>query len=134
MPTSTELTIRIEDKPGILGKFSKSLADKGVNILAFQATPSQGTSVVRMVVDQLTVAKKVLDSEHLSYTETEVATALLRNRPGELSRAAAKLGEANINIEHVYSGVDPNNSPVVIFGVKDVNRAVAILDKVAAAA
>lgn len=134
MPTSTELTIRMEDRPGILGKFSRSLADRRVNILAFQAVPSEGTSVVRMVVDNPTAAKKVLDSERLSYTETEVAQAKLVNRPGELSRAASQLGEANINIERAYSGVDPNNSPVVFFGVKDVSQAVAILDKLAAAA
>jgi hypothetical protein len=134
MPTSTELTIRMEDRPGALGKFSRSLADRGVNILAFQASPSQGTSEVRLVVDNPTVAKKLLDGERLSYTETEVALVKLKNKPGELSRAASQLGEANINIERAYSGVDSNNSPVVFFSVKDVGKAVAILDRLAQAA
>jgi acetolactate synthase small subunit len=39
MPTSKELTIRMEDQPGILGRCCKSLAARGVNILAFQAVP-----------------------------------------------------------------------------------------------
>ncbi len=134
MPTSKELTIRMEDRPGTLGKLCKGLADKGVNILAFQSVPAEGNSLVRMVVDNPTTAKKVLDTEHLSYTETEVAQARLPNHPGELAHAASELGGANINIEYAYSGLDPKNNPVVFFGVKDVGKAATILDKVAAAA
>jgi hypothetical protein len=137
MPTSKELTIRMEDRPGTLATFCKTLADHKVNILAFQAcqsVPAEGKSVVRMVVDNITSAKKALDGAHLSYTETEVAQVKLPNRPGELGRATSQLGNANINIEHAYSGLDASNSPVVFFGVKDVSKAVAVLDKIAIAA
>lgn len=134
MPASKELIIRMEDQPGALGKCCKTLADHNVNILAFQTVPAEGQGVVRMVVDDPTNARKALDSKHLSYTETDVAQVKLPNRPGELGRAASRLGEANINIEHAYSGLDSNNSPVVFFGVKDVNRALSILEKVAQAA
>jgi TolB-like protein len=137
MPTSKELTIRIEDRPGILAKFCKTLADHRVNILAFQtfqSVPAEGKSVVRIVVDDPSGAKKALDGERISYTEAEVAQVKLPNRPGELRRAASQLGAANINIEYGYSGLDASNSPVVFFGVKDVNKAVAVLDKIASAA
>jgi hypothetical protein len=134
MPTSKELTIQMENKPGTLAKFCNALADQKVNILAFQSVPADGKSVVRMVVDNPTNAKKALDGEHLSYTENEIAQVKLPNQPGELGRAASQLGEANINIEHAYSGLDANNSPVVFFSVKDVNKAVAVLDKIALAA
>lgn len=134
MPTSKELTIRMENRPGTLGKVCKALANHGVNILAFQSVLAEGNSAVRMVVDNPTTAKKVLDTEHLSYTETDVAQARLPNRPGELARAALQLGEANINIEYAYSGLDSSNSPVVFFGVKDATKAVTVLDKMVAAA
>ena len=134
MPTSKELTIRMENKPGTLGKLCKALADHKVNILAFQAIPSDRDSVVRVVVDNHTAAKKVLDAEHLSHTEAEVAQARLPNRPGELARAASQLGGSNINIEYAYSGLDSNNAPVVFFGVKDAGKAAMVLDKIAVAA
>ncbi len=134
MPTSKELTIRMEDRPGTLAKCCKSLANQKVNILAFHSVPAEGNSVVRMVVDNPANAKKALDGEHLTYTEAEVAQVKLPNRPGELERAASQLGEANINIDHAYSGLDASNSPVVFFGVKDVSKAVAVLDKIAMAA
>lgn len=134
MPTSKELIIQMENRPGTLARCCKTLADRGVNILAFQSDPSEGNSVVRMVVDNPANAKKALDGEHLSYTENDIAQARLTNRPGELARAASQLADANINIEHAYSGLDAKNSPVVFFAVKDVSKAVALLDKIAAAA
>jgi hypothetical protein len=134
MPTSKELTIRMENKPGTLGKLCKSLADKKVNVLAIQAVHTDRESVVHMVVDNHTTAKKVLDAEHLSHSETEVAQASLPNRPGELAHAASQLGGSNINIEYAYSGLDSANSPVIFFGVKDAGKAAIVLDKIAAAA
>jgi hypothetical protein len=126
MPTSKELTIRMEDKPGTLGKVCRSLADRGVNILAFQSILAEGGSLVRLVADNPTTAKNVLDAERLSYTETEVAQVILPNRPGELARAASGLGEANVNIQYAYSGAD-----VLIFGVAEVTKAARVLDETA---
>ena len=135
MPTSKEFAIRMEDRPGTLGKVCRALADRGVSILAFQSFPSGGESLVRLVVDNPTTAKTVLDAQRLSYTEAEVAQVKLPHRPGELARAASRLGDANININYAYGGVEPGtNVPLVFFGVVEVGRAVAILDQVAAAA
>ena len=46
MPKTTEFNIQMEDRPGTLAKFSRALADKGVNILGFQSFPAQGKSEV----------------------------------------------------------------------------------------
>ena len=94
MPIMREFTIQMEDQPGTLSKFCRVLADSGVNILAFHSFSSEGKSVVRIIVDKLTTAKTALDSERYTYTETEVAQAKLPNQPGELARAASRLGEA----------------------------------------
>jgi hypothetical protein len=135
MPRTKEFTIRMEDKPGTLASFSRALAEAGVNIVAFQSFPVEGRSIVRLVVDNPSTAKSALDAQRASFTETEVAQVALPNRPGELARAAARLGEANININYAYAGVDPaRNTPLLIFGVADVARAASILDEAAAAA
>ena len=132
MPISKELTIRMEDRPGTLGTCCRSLAERGVNILAFQAYEREGRSLIRMVVDDPTSAKKLLDGDHIYYTETEVAQVTLPNKPGELGRAASQLGDANININYAYCGTDPtSNMPLVIFGVRDVAKAVPLLDALA---
>jgi len=135
MPTTKEFSIQIEDRPGTLGKFCRALADKGVNILAFQTVSSEGKSVVRMVVDNPNATKNMLETERQSYTEAEVAQAKLPNRPGELARAASRLGEANINIQYAYTGIEAgSNSPLLIFGVVNAPLAASVLDQAAAAA
>lgn len=135
MPTSKELTFHLEDRPGSLAKVCRALADSGVNILAFQSIASEGRGRVRCLVDNPIAAKRVLDNEGLSYSEADVAQVRLRHRPGDLARAAAQLGEAEINIKYAYCGVDStSNTPVMIFGVEEVEQAAAILDRTAAAA
>ena len=135
MPATKELNIRMEDRPGTLGKICQALADRKVNILAFQSIPAEGNSLVRLVVDNLVAAKQVLDNQGLSYIETDVAQVKLQHRPGELARAASRLGEAEININYAYCGVDPNrNAPMLIFGVTEAVQAAMILDRTAAAA
>jgi len=135
MPTSKEFAIRMEDRPGTLGKVCRALADRGVNILAFQSFPSGEKSQVCIVVDNPKIAKTVLDDEGLDYTEAEVAQVKLPHRAGELARVASRLGEANINIHHAYAGVEPGtNALLLIFGVAEVGNAVQILDQIATAA
>jgi hypothetical protein len=61
----------------------------------------------------------------------------LAHRSGELARAASRLGEAKINIEHTYCGLEPgSNAPLVIFGFKEeaMDRAMPILEELAAKA
>jgi hypothetical protein len=135
MPTTREFSLSMQDQPGTLGRLCGALADRKVNILAFQTIPFEGKSLVRLVVDNPTTAKSVLDTQKLPYKETEVIQAKFPNRPGELARAASQLGEANINIDYSYCGVDPGtNAPLLIFGVAEAGRAAKILDKTAAAA
>ncbi len=136
MPTVKEFTIQLEDRPGMFGKLCRGLADRGVNIVAFEAFPEQkGKSTLRLVTDNPTNTKSILDSERTTYTENQVAQVTLAHRPGTLAKAAARLGEGNININYAYAGIDPsNNRPVVIFGVAEVAQATRMLEEIAAAA
>jgi hypothetical protein len=135
MPIVTELTIRMDNRPGSLGKVCRALADRGVNIIAFQSIPSEKTILVCIVVDGQGAARAALDKERITYSEGEVVQVQLPHGPGELALAATKLGDANINIQYAYCGVEPTtNAPLVIFGVTELGRAAIILDQAAAAA
>jgi hypothetical protein len=101
-----------ERQPGTLAELSLALADSGVNIIAFQAFPTEGESTVRFVADNPTAAQAVLDSQKPTYTESQVAHTKLAHRPGALARAAKTLGEANLNINYAYTGIEPGTNPV----------------------
>jgi hypothetical protein len=132
MPKAKEFTVTIEDKPGALGKCFLALAERGVNILAFQSFVEEGESLARLVVDNSAVAKAVLGGLHMIFEETEVAIIRLAHRPGELGRAAARLGEGQINIDYSYCGLEPGSTrALVVFGVDSLTAAANLLDEMA---
>jgi|ERR1700730_7528510 len=133
MSVTKEFIVLMEDRPSTLGKLCQALADRGVNILALQSFPIGGKT--RFIVDNPTTAKTVLNAERLTYVEAEIVQAKLPHRPGEIARVASRLGEANININYAYCGLEPGtNTPLIFFGVAEVSKAAPILEQAAAAA
>src|SRR5579864_9736839 len=84
MPKAKEFTVMIEDKPGALGKCFLAMAERGVNILAFQSYVEEGESLARFLADDTAAAKAVLGNLHMVFEESEVAVVRLAHRPGEL--------------------------------------------------
>ena len=133
MGMAKEFTVTIEDKPGALGKCFHALAERGVNILAFQSYVEERESLVRFMTDDPVSAKAVLGSLRTNFEETDVAVVRLAHRPGELGRAASRLGEKQINIDYSYSGLEPGSTRVLlVFGVDNLTKAAALLDELAA--
>jgi hypothetical protein len=132
MAKTKEFTITIEDKPGALGRCFLAFKDRGVNILAFQSYVEEGESLARIIVDNPDGARELLGNLRMNYEVTQAAVARVANRPGELGRAASRLGEEKINIEYSYCGVEPG-SPLVllVFGVDNLTKASAALDDLA---
>jgi hypothetical protein len=132
MPKTKEFTVTIEDRPGALGKCFLALAERGVNILAFQSFVEEGESLARLVVDDPAAAKTVLGGLRMIFEQTEVAVVRLPHRPGELGRAAMRLGENKINIDYSYCGLEPGSSDaLVVFGVDHLSKAANLLDEMA---
>jgi len=133
MPRTREFTVTIEDKPGALGKCFLALAERGVNVLAFQSYVEEGESLTRFVVDNPDAAKAVLGALAMIFEETQAVAVSLPHQPGELGRAAARLGENGINIDYSYCGLEPGATRVmIVFGVDSVTQAAAALDRLAA--
>jgi len=103
-----------------------------VNILAFQSYVEEGESLARLLVDDPASAKAVLGGLRMIFEETEVAVVRLAHRPGELGRAASRLGEKQINIDYSYCGLEPGSTrALVVFGVDNFTRAANLLDELA---
>jgi len=132
MPKVKEYTVTIEDKPGALGKCFLALAARGVNILAFQSYVEEGESLARLLVDEPSTALKVLGELRMIFEETEAVVVSLPHRPGQLGRAAARLGESQINIDYSYFGQEPGSTrALIVFGVDNLSKAASLLDQLA---
>jgi hypothetical protein len=130
MAKAKEFTIAIEDKPGALGRCFLALGERGVNILAFQSYVEEGESLARILVDDPVSAEEVLGGLRMIFEETNVAIVRLPHRPGELGRAASRLGENKINIDYSYCGLEPGSAQaLLVFGVDNLSKAAAVLDE-----
>src|SRR5260370_41846059 len=111
MPIIKEFTIRLEDRPGTLGKLCQTLTQEDVNILAYQQFPNEkGQGSVRLVVDNPDKTRTALNNRRAEFTETDVAKVMLSNRPGELARVASRLGDERINLNYGYSRPAPGTN------------------------
>jgi hypothetical protein len=132
MPKVKEFTVTIEDKPGALGKCFLALAERGVNVLAFQSYVEEGESMARFIVDEPAGAVAVLGGLRMIFEQTEAAVVRLEHKPGELGRAAFLLGEKKINIDYSYCGLEPGSTrALVVFGVDNLTKAANLLDEMA---
>jgi hypothetical protein len=133
MTKTREFTVTIKDTPGELGRCFLALAERGVNILAFQSYVEERESLVRFLADDPAGAQAVLGGLRMIFEETEVAVVRLPHSPGELGRAAARLGEGQINIDYSYCGFEPGSTlALVVFGVDNLTKAALLLDELSA--
>ncbi len=126
MPRAKELKIRVEDRPGMLGEVSLALADRKVNLRAVNAWIEDGQGVIRMVVDQVGAAKKALAARGWTPEEQEVLEVELADKPGALGELATALGEAGVNITHVFVGTGGARKATLFLGVSDLKAALKV--------
>jgi hypothetical protein len=125
MPRATELKIRVDDRPGVLGEIALALGERKINLRAVNAWVEGTQGVLRLVVDKAAAAKKVLAAKGYPVEEKEVLELTLADKPGELGKVAQKLGEAGVNIEYVFAGTAKGKKVAAFFGVPDVKAAMA---------
>ena len=123
MARAKELKIRTDDKPGLLGEIASALGEKKINIRAVNAWIEDSQAVVRLVVDKGAAAKKALAARGWKAEEQDVLEIELSDKPGTLGKATKALGDAGINIGHVYVGAGGPKKATVFLGVPDLKAA-----------
>jgi hypothetical protein len=124
MLTAKQLTIGVENRPGMLGEVGSALGAKKVNILAFMATVTDNRGTIRMVVDKPAAAKRVFAEHRWETTEEVVLKVTVPDEPGSLGKIAHKLREASVNIQYAYAGLGPRARRVNAYlGVSDLKVA-----------
>ena len=128
MPKTTQLTLTLESKPGVLAKISQALAGAGVNITAICAAETAGRGKIRMVVSDPARAKQALTAAKLRCGEEPALMLTLEDRPGALARVAEKLAAAKINIKCAYATTGGmGGSTTVVLSVSNVDKAASVL-------
>jgi hypothetical protein len=123
MAIQRELTVRLANSPGSLGRVAEVLGNERINMLAMSLDAG---GALRLVVDNPLHAVGSLREQHYQVEERDVLYATVPNEPGALARVIRLLTEAGINLDYAYaSGIDRVPMVAVVVGVTDAQRASA---------
>lgn len=119
-----EITVTVDDRPGVLAEIGELLGRAGVNIETLCASTHDGHAVVHLVVDDADDAGEILASNGFKVDGSRpVLTATLDDRPGELGRYCRRLAGAGINISSAFVAKRMGGETELIFAVDDIEAA-----------
>jgi hypothetical protein len=123
MAIRTELTLRLQNTPGALGRLCQALADEKVNVLAMNL---ESSGVLHLVPDNPVHAAGLLRGRDYTLEERDVLYIQLSNGPGAIGSATRMLTDAGINIDYAFaSAITDDQMTALIVAVNDAQRASA---------
>ena len=135
MDIVTQLAVFVANTPGTLAEVCDSLAQANINIYALTTSDSVDHAVIRMVVSDTRRALHIFEQRGALVVENDVIMIDNSNKPGSLSRVAAKLAEVKINIEYAYLATSPSSKKgLLVLRVNNSKKALQVLTATAASA
>jgi len=98
----TEFTVHLVNRPGALATLTEQLADAGIAIEALAAFGVDGEGMVRLMVNDPTMTRKILQSDEISFEEREILITTLRHEPDAVAVMTRSLADAGANIDAMY--------------------------------
>ena len=127
-----EVVIRIPNAIGTLDVIARTLADKGINILAASAWVEGAQAVIRLVTDESVRVMDALRSQKYDAREGDVLVTEPAHKPGMLHRITEKLAQAQIDIHHLYATATSSQAQcMVVFSTANNDRAMVLLNAAA---
>ncbi len=128
MHITTQFSIFMVNKPGVLARVLGEFAQAKINIMAITMMDSVEHGVMRAVFTAPEKAKKVLAQLNMPYNETRVLCVTLTNKAGALATVAEKLARNHINISYAYCTAGAKGGRTTgILKVADVRKAMKVL-------
>jgi hypothetical protein len=114
-----DLTISLEDRPGILAELGEALGGAGINIEGFCGYRSGGTGIVHLLVDDATAARRALEGAGFAVQdEREVIVVDVEDRPGALGVVARRIAGADVSLDLAYLGTNTR----IVVGAEDLEK------------
>lgn len=129
-----QFSVFMPNTPGALSGLAKLLAQKGINLIGIASEVRDDSGLVRLAVAGDADISAILSQGGFSSVETSLLSLELDDKPGELLRLTEVLAQAKINITTVYGTSVDGKSCRILVAVQNVPKALALLEKTAAAA
>ncbi|MGD0651939.1 MAG: hypothetical protein ABSA97_12525 [Verrucomicrobiia bacterium] len=123
-----ELSVRIGEVLGGLGKALATVASRGINVLAYCAYSDRNDSVVLLVTDNPLDAKLALEHAGFQCKANSVVLVGAADQVGAAAKLGASLGSAGIDILYSYASSAGTDRFFAVFKTADDEQAIRVLD------
>jgi len=127
-----QLSIFLENAPDRLYEATQALGAVGINLRSLSICDTFEFGVLRILVSDLVLARRVLMEKQLPARVDEVVAAEIDDIPGSLAGVLSLLKGSQVNINYMYAlagtGASTNKA-VMVFRFSDNDRAIEILQK-----
>lgn len=112
----SDLTVRLENRPGTVAAAAEALGRAGVNIEGGCGVAAGDQGVLHVLVEDADAARRALSDAGF---EVGLPARDVPDEPGALGRVARRIADAGVNLEALY----PTAGGRVVFCADDVGRA-----------
>lgn len=98
-----QLTVFVENKQGAVVSITDILSKNNINIRALSIAETQDFGILRLIVNDVEAAEKILSDSEYIIKITDVVGVKIGDAPGKLTEALKVLDENKINLEYLYA-------------------------------
>jgi len=125
-----QISVFLENKSGRLAEVTRFLSEAGINIRALSLADTADFGILRLIVNDMEGAKKVLKEEGFTVGHTQVVAVAVEDKPGGMAKILAALESGSINVEYMYAFVQKSGEhAIIIFRFDDIDAAIESLKK-----
>ena len=125
-----QLSIFMENRAGRLAEIARDLGEARINIRALSLADTSDFGILRLIVNQVDKAMKILRDAGHTVSLTDVIAVEVPDTPGGLASILEPLRAGNVNVEYMYAFVEKaTDKAVVIFRFEDIDAAIRVLSK-----
>jgi len=123
-----QMSVFLENKVGRIMELTEVLGQNQINIRALSLADTSDFGILRMIVNDIEKAMKVLRERGFIVKESYVVAAEVPDRPGGLASVLKILGKRGINVEYMYAFFEqPEDKALLIFRFDNPDEAVKAL-------
>ena len=123
-----QIVVSIENAPGRLHEVTEALGSAGINLRALNLVDTGAFGQLRLLVSDVTTARKILMEMQIPAYVNEVVAAEIEDKPGSLASLLKPLTKAGVSVIFMYAFITfaPGNA-IMIFRFSDNDKAIEVL-------
>lgn len=98
-----QISVFVENQAGLLSEVTTLLADNGINLRALSIADTSDFGILRIIVEDVDAAAKILHEHGNTYTITNVLAVKMDDKTGGLAKILKVLADAGIFLEYAYA-------------------------------